>query len=188
MTSGFENPQQIGFSRIDSISADAKDTLIVRATFKSRAISRSFRVLLKGVSAYDVDPAISLNVVDPSGTEISQSTVLESPALTVVPAIQKEAFYNFPNPFGRDEDFTTINFFLERESEIEIRIFTLTGGLVKTWPAETYQRGVHTSVRWDGRNDRGKQVLNGVYLCQIRIRGISGGGTQTYLTKIAYIK
>ena len=40
-------------------------------------------------------------------------------------------------------------------------------------------------LKWDGRNDRGKVVLNGVYLCQIQIRG---GSDLTFMTKIAYIK
>jgi hypothetical protein len=188
VTAEFVNPQPIGFSRIDSISAGAKDTMVVRGTFKSRATSRSFRVVLRELSAYDVDPNIGLNVVDAAGTNLDESTEMESDPLTVVPPDAKEAFYNYPNPFGRDEDFTTLNFYVERDSDVEIRIFTLTGGLVRTWPSTVFPRGVHTSVIWDGRNDRGKQVLNGVYLCQIRIQNTGGGGSQTYITKIAYIK
>jgi hypothetical protein len=43
-------------------------------------------------------------------------------------------------------------------------------------------------IKWDGRNDRGIQVLNGVYLCQIVITPKNGASGQTYMTKIAYIK
>ena len=43
-------------------------------------------------------------------------------------------------------------------------------------------------VRWDGKNDRGNTVLNGVYLCTIEIKPTDGGPVARYITKIAYIK
>ena len=61
--------------------------------------------------------------------------------------------------------------------------------LVKSWRFENLQAGlIDGQVKWDGRNDRGVQVLNGVYLCQIVITPKNGGSGQTYMTKIAYIK
>jgi len=105
-----------------------------------------------------------------------------SSVISVVPNNTEEAFKNYPNPFGRDEDETTILVYLEQESEIEIRIFTLTGGLVWTFK-ERRIRGVYEDIRWNGKNDRGKTVLNDVYLCQLQIKPVGGGATQTYITK-----
>jgi len=43
-------------------------------------------------------------------------------------------------------------------------------------------------VQWDGKNDRGYVVLNGVYLCTVEIKPQNGQPRQRYITKIAYIK
>ncbi len=114
---------------------------------------------------------------------------LKSGRLTVIPDDPKETFRNYPNPFGRDYDETTIIFYLEHDSEVNLRIFTLTGALVRSWQFENMQAGlIDGQVKWDGRNDRGVTVLNGVYLCQIVITPKNGASGQTYMTKIAYIK
>ena len=47
------------------------------------------------------------------------------------------------------------------------------------------EAGLHY-VEWDGKNDMGDVVLNGVYLCAIEIKDSSG--SNQYMTKIAYIK
>jgi hypothetical protein len=68
---------------------------------------------------------------------------------------------------------------------VELRIFTLTGGLVRTWKWTNLAAGLYDKyVLWDGKNDRDYRVLNGVYLCQIIIKSTG----QTFMTKIAYIK
>ena len=78
---------------------------------------------------------------------------------------------------------------MEDDSEVNLRIFTLTGDLVKSWQYDHLAAGlIDGQVKWDGRNDRDVQVLNGVYLCQIVITPKNGGSGQTYMTKIAYIK
>jgi hypothetical protein len=188
ITNDSENPLIMTFTGADSIlDAGEKDTVIVLANFKSNAGNISFRCVLLDIYAYDVNPNIPMDVADKSGILLKDMHGYESAVITVAPSSPKEAFRNYPNPFGRDEDETTIVVHLEQDSEIELRIFTLTGGLVWTMK-ERRGRGSYYDIKWNGKNDRGKTVLNDVYLCQLQIRPVGGGATQTYITKIAYLK
>ena len=172
-----------------SITAQTADTFVVYVNFNSSATNRNFRLKLADIRAYDVNKLAPVEVIDELGRPLSESERNTSGALTVIPDDIKQAFRNYPNPFGRDYDETTIVFWLDQDSDVEIRIFTLTGGLVKTYMLPNQPRGLNDrDVKWDGHNDRGKRVLNGVYICQIQIKPHGGGGNKTFITKIAYIK
>jgi hypothetical protein len=163
------------------------DTFLVYVSFNPGATNRSFRLRLADLRAYDVNKNVPIDVIDTRGQPLTDSELNTTGPLTVIPDDVEEAFRNYPNPFGRDYDETTIVFWLDQDSDVEIRIFTLTGGLVKTYKLGTTARGLHDGdVKWDGRNDRGVRVLNGVYICQIKIQ--SSAGNKTLITKIAYIK
>jgi flagellar hook assembly protein FlgD len=135
---------------------------------------------------------VTLDIVDPSGEPIGRSKSFDSDPITVISNNLKDDFYNYPNPFGRGGYTSTIfHFRLETESNVEIRIFTLLGELVRTFKREGITERIVDGdpyFRWDGKNDRGKTVLNGVYLCYIDIKPVNGGGSKRFLTKIAYIK
>ena len=49
-----------------------------------------------------------------------------------------------------------------------IKIYTLLGELVKTYQFQSTDTqgtaGIHSNVSWDGRNEKGQAVLNGVYV------------------------
>jgi hypothetical protein len=160
-----------------------KDTIVVLVNINRGATNRSFTAVLEDILTWDVNDTIRLDVVDENGNNLSD-ILFKSQQITIIPESTEESFRNYPNPFGRDEDQTTIVFFLEQNSDVEIRIFTLTGGLVWTYKEQNMPRGLHNNVKWDGKNDRGNTILNGVYLCQIQIKSTG----QKFLTKIAYIK
>ena len=72
--------------------------------------------------------------------------------------------YNFPNPFINDTKFT---FELSLEADVAINIYTLGGRKIKSFMNKSYQPGFHT-VEWDGKNEYGKLLSNGVYLYKIK--------------------
>ena len=74
--------------------------------------------------------------------------------------------YNFPNPFMSDTRFT---FELSLEADIAIDIYTLGGKKIKNFIYKLYQPGFHT-IEWDGKNEYGKLLSNGVYLYKIKAR------------------
>jgi hypothetical protein len=189
VTNDMINPVNIEFDNIGLIDAGARDTLLVLVTFQPSAKNRSFRLGITAINAYDVDPDIALKIIDPNGNLLGDSEQFVTELVSLFPIDPKAAFRNYPNPFGREYKETKIVFSLEHDSDVELRIFTITGRLVRTWKLPNLTRGVYTDrVRWDGKNDRGKTVLNGVYLCQIRIDSNDGISSNTYMLKIAFIK
>jgi hypothetical protein len=114
---------------------------------------------------------------------------LSSDFVTLMANNLQDAFGNYPNPFGSSErQATTITYFLEQDANVDIKIYTLLGELVwsVSWKSSDPRgrAGSHDGdVVWDGRNDNGDTVLNGVYVAYI---STSIGESAT--TKIAVLK
>jgi hypothetical protein len=70
---------------------------------------------------------------------------------------------NYPNPFRRQ---TTFTFVLNLAAEIRIKIFTLSGRLIRTLEQFNAQAG-YNMLEWDGRDEDGDELANGVYLYKI---------------------
>ena len=86
---------------------------------------------------------------------------------------------NFPNPFNPQ---TVIRFNLPRAERVDVRIFDLTGSVVRTMPTTaTLQPGWH-EITWDGRDDRGRQVVSGNYFYRL------SAGTLTVTEKMALLR
>ena len=161
-------------------------------SFRPGVSHQSFRLTLEDLHAYDVSPEFPLTAVDEELTRLTESLLLTTRRLTVIPSDPEEAFITYPNPFGKNQEYANIRFYLQSGGDVEIRVFTLVGELVWTKIVQGEVAGSHDGLndsqyRWDGRNDKGYQVLNGVYLCVIRLKE-SNGQTKTFTKKIAYIK
>ncbi len=87
---------------------------------------------------------------------------------------------NYPNPFDPHKGKTTIQFYMEQEGEVEIKIYVRTGSLVNEWEFNA-MKGINT-FQWDGRDKDGRVVENGTYFCLIKM----GGKKKT--VKISVIK
>lgn len=80
---------------------------------------------------------------------------------------------NYPNPLWRGAEFsltgssTTIPFHLDQAASITLTIINLAGQIVRTLASGQMTAGDHTTV-WDGRNEAGELVPNGVYLIQLQ--------------------
>jgi hypothetical protein len=186
-----DNPVDIRWSPPNVFLADSTDTVVVMVSFRPGAQHQSFRLALENVRAYDVDPDLTLTAVDEDLTPLPESTLLTTERISIIPEDPEAAFITYPNPFGKNQDYANIRFFMESGGDVEVRIFTLVGELVWTKIVQGETAGSHDGdsdprYRWDGKNDKGYTVLNGVYLCVLRVR--EQGGTKLYTKKIAYIK
>jgi hypothetical protein len=74
-----------------------------------------------------------------------------------------------PNPLA---DFTDITFALPRASSATLRVFTLTGQLVKTLAEGQHSAGIHRAS-WDGRDLLGNKVPSGVYFYRLETPSFS---------------
>ena len=77
---------------------------------------------------------------------------------------------NAPNPF---RSATTLRFTLPRAGEVGVRIFDTAGRLVRRLD-RTFPAG-ENEVRWDGRDDAGREAPSGVLVYEVR----ADGHTQT---------
>lgn len=71
---------------------------------------------------------------------------------------------NFPNPFNPS---TEINFSLEKNQPVALKIYDIKGELVRTLLNEMMSPGSH-QIKWDGTNDQGMRQASGVYFYQLQ--------------------
>lgn len=78
--------------------------------------------------------------------------------------------YAFPNPFSPDEEVIRIKYKIEKSSYVTIRIFDFGMNLVRTVIQNANRNLTGEQIEfWDGRDDNGKIVPNGVYFYRIDI-------------------
>ena len=105
--------------------------------------------------------AVLLNTVyetlnDTTYTSVDKNNFIDMPPNTTLHG-------NYPNPFNPS---TTINFELQGKSNISLKIFDVTGKLIKVLVNEEKESGYH-SVVWDGAGENGKEVSSGLYYYRI---------------------
>ncbi|MBS3944471.1 MAG: exo-alpha-sialidase [Melioribacter sp.] len=86
--------------------------------------------------------------------------------------VKKESFA-FPNPFSPVSRTTRIKYSTEKNSDVTIRIFDFGMNLVRIL-IQNAPRGISEEQfeNWDGRNESGKIVPNGVYFYRIDIGSV----------------
>lgn len=125
---------------------------------------------LTGIAAAAVEVAsIGTLLLDAAVTDVGQGLPGPGPS----PRLR-----GVPNPFNPS---TTIRFELSRTGQVELRIFDVSGRLVRDLGAGWRETGPQR-VRWDGRDDHGEAVATGVYLARLRLDG------RTFSTKLVVLK
>mgnify|MGYP001126327682 CR=1 FL=1 len=76
---------------------------------------------------------------------------------------------NFPNPFIKS---TVIRYQVREKGSVKISIFNVTGQLVKRLVNEQMNPGTYI-VQWDGMNNNGKIVGNGIYFYTLQTKDFS---------------
>ncbi|NQV30547.1 MAG: T9SS type A sorting domain-containing protein, partial [Candidatus Marinimicrobia bacterium] len=87
-------------------------------------------------------------------------------------------YQNYPNPFN---PVTTIRYELPIRSEVELKIYDISGRLVTTLVSESQGSGYH-EVEWGGLNSEGIALGTGLYLARI------DAGTSSAVIKMIYLK
>jgi hypothetical protein len=93
----------------------------------------------------------------------------------------------YPNPFAEKAKFTFAHNKSGENIALEIRIYNITGRLVKSFDKQ-YQGSPSTinDFAWDGTDDSGNKVQQGLHIYKINVG--CGDGTQAQLTgKIMYM-
>ncbi len=141
---------------------------------------RSFDFLDQELPATDV-VYYYLRQIDLNGTAtrsnvievaLAPTAVLEQ-ALPLTTALAQ----NYPNPFNPE---TTIQFDLAVETSVSLRVFDMTGQVVRTLVGESLRAGTYTEL-WDGTNERGVKVGSGVYFYELKAGAFSSKKKMTLL-------
>ena len=105
----------------------------------------------------------------------SQHLNPQSPGDDPMPA---DLVYNYPNP--TKGNFTTIRYRLEKEANVFIKIFDLSGEVIDSFAGPGVAQ-TENEVIW-----RLENIESGVYLCQVKATG--NGWEKTVIFKIAVVK
>jgi hypothetical protein len=90
---------------------------------------------------------------------------------------------SYPNPFTAD---TRIVYWLSRNADMEIKIFTVSGETARQYTGIKAEAG-NSSFLWDGLNSAGKQVASGVYIYRLTAT-TELNETQTGISKCARVR
>ncbi len=71
---------------------------------------------------------------------------------------------NYPNPFNPT---TTIEYQIPTEGDVEIKIFSIDGQLVRLFESTHNSPGSYTVV-WDSKNNTGQPVASGLYIYRVK--------------------
>ncbi|MDZ7261848.1 MAG: hypothetical protein ONB05_07060, partial [candidate division KSB1 bacterium] len=192
-----QNPIEIVFSPERPIRPALPDSINIIVDVAPSASVSNFQVVIDSSSCIDAIEEYSGKPIALKDADGNPSSVLNlvSEISEVMKAELSASFCNYPNPFGRpDRAVTNIIYYLKQDSDVEIKIYSLTGELVwsQTYSAsEPHGRaGMHDwdqlgrpPIVWDGKNEWHTTVLNGVYLAILKTNH-----GETAITKIAVLK
>ena len=120
---------------------------------------------LTGLESGDHD--LTLKVWDNANNSAVQAITFR-----VIPQgeLRIEEVLNYPNPFRSSTYFT---FQLSTDAEVVIKVFTVDGRLIRRFEPIMADPGFNM-IPWDGRDDVGDELGNGVYLYKITARSHEG--------------
>ncbi len=184
------NPVPIVVAHGFTLAPGTSDTLLLEGDIGARA---------SGSIAFEIERSASVVVsISDSGARIGVSLDLDggdiagnflTGPLSIMSSQFDEYAHNYPNPFRAGSESTKICYFLKKNSAVAIKIYDLAGHLVWTRnfgagdaEAAGSAEGAYHEIPWNGRNDRGELVRNGVYMCKVE------AGSQSALFKIAVAK
>ncbi len=136
-----------------------------------------------GEAMFNLDSTIALSNLKLSVTALNYKPVIvemapkPNPSSVSSPSITKALKFNlepaYPNPFN---PITNIEFSITENSQIKLLVFNTLGQQIRIICDEYLEAGVHKKT-WNGRNDFGNRVANGLYFFKLQtnegIRSVS---------------
>ena len=143
------------------------------------AFGRQFNLAAMGVQWDGGGDAGSVYIFDTENVEGLNIPLSVEPrgdlALTTFGDIKRTALLqNFPNPFNPE---TWVPYTLADDADISVRIYDVTGKLVRNLNVGHQQAGRYisrdTAAYWDGRDQLGESVSSGIYFYTLKADGFS---------------
>ncbi len=117
---------------------------------------------------------IRVTAYDASGLATTQNVT----SLSVPSSLAISDLVNGPNPFNPNNGITRIQYRLSADADVKIYIYSITGERIWTTSVASGSSaggaaGLNT-VNWDGRNDIGEMVSNGMYIAYVMAENATG--------------
>lgn len=123
----------------------------------SNGASELWAALQEGIAEFSRDKQLAAAGAGPAQRETLVSGLPET----------SELFQNYPNPFNPRTNF---GLQIADFGFVELKIYDVTGRLVRTLVSENKAPGSYT-VQWDGTDARGQAVSSGIYLYRLTAAG-----------------
>ena len=111
-----------------------------------------------GALYFDQSTTITVIAIDAEGMIPGRLERVQSEIPTVYRLSQ-----NYPNPFNPE---TTVSYDIAKTGTVRLSIYALTGQHIRTLVNGERFAGSYSAI-WDGRDDAGRDVASGVYLCRM---------------------
>lgn len=100
-----------------------------------------------------------------------------------------EHVFNYPNPFTTKTNFIFEHNQINQNLDVQIKIYTITGKVVKTIDATVNSLGntKKTPIEWNGLDDYGDKIGRGVYLYQLEVKSPTGD-SESKLQKLVILR
>jgi len=133
----------------------------------------------------DGSHSLFIDAQDASGNPLSSSPFRVDFAVRNAPTLQN--VYNYPNPFSGETYFTFNLTGSTFPDELKVRIYTVAGRLIHTLlvPVGSLRFGFNR-VYWDGRDNDGNEIANGVYFYTMVLR--NGDKTDNVTQRLAKVR
>lgn len=136
---------------------------------------KGFKVSSSGVVSWTPKPNqvgsnhVEIQATNAAGSDVQAFDVVVSSNRSGQRSADVTALYgNHPNPFNPT---TTITYSVQTPMHVSVRIYDVSGKLVRTLVDESRESGVFEVV-WDGRDNAGHSLSSGVYFYQLKGTGI----------------
>jgi len=168
----------IGISRLGAMDSGVKsfiDTSIVTIRFRSINIGISYINFNKiSLIAPDGITKYPCNFANTSVSVLVSTSIKNND----FKSINNRVINIYPNPFN---SIVRINYHLNTNSHVEIKIFNIIGQFLRSLVNEYLQKGSYSEL-WDGKNENNITVSSGIYVVCLKIN------YDIYVNKVIFLK
>ncbi len=148
--------------------------------FSFNRLTRELKLKQPATSSPDGEYVLSVTARDMVGNRSEYVHILQAGGLEMTQVA------GYPNPVRLGQD-ATVRFTLSTVAQVTVRVLDYHGDLIRVvTAAESLGAGFHNHLIWDGSNDSGDTVANGIYFLQVRAS--TGGKSVEKMLKIAVLK
>ncbi len=169
------------------VSAGSADTLNFLADIETQFAGDNIRFVIEDTTSLDAIDEITREAIS-FGTVSANGFPLRSESAHILSADIEKAFTNYPNPFAAGKEHTNITFYLNVQSYVTLKVYTIWGApVIDLLTDRLFPPGLHQNIVWSGINSDGDTVNNGVYYLVLEIRAAQGG-QQSVKRKVGVIR